>query len=269
MSSSYRDPGIKMSSIISTGCNAAYMENWEYITKIKPNLAPGENRDEKYVAINTEYGAYDNRREFLPLTTFDETIDKNSPHPGSQIYEKMIAGMYLGEIFRLLLMELHSLGELFGDQDISALREMNSIDASFMSVAEADMTKSLHEISELFKEKLQLNLNQNEVKVCRYLVELVGTRAARLYACGIAAICRRMNLQRCRIGVDGAVFHHYTHFRERSMHALREVLDWPHRSEDYVTFHDAEDGSGVGAALVAAIAMQNREGGHLEVRPGY
>ena len=34
------------------------------------------------------------------ITKYDREIDANSVNPGKQIYEKMIAGMYLGEIVR-------------------------------------------------------------------------------------------------------------------------------------------------------------------------
>lgn len=267
ISAAYRDPEITMSSVISTGCNAAYMENIRSIKKIESYT----NRDvsDDVVSINTEFGAYNNTRQMLPLTNFDEDVDRMSTRPGTHVYEKMIAGLYLGELYRLILLRLHRLGMLLTEHDISALKQPNTIDASFLSVAEADMTQSLEQMRDLFKNKLGIELNSDELRVCRYLVELVGTRAARLYACGIAALCRRRKMERGKVGVDGAVFHHYTHFKERARHALREILDWPQDVEDYVSFHDAEDGSGIGAAIVAAMTLQKREAGDLKPRPGY
>lgn len=267
ISAAYRDPEITMSSVISTGCNAAYMENIQSIKKIESCTNRGVSDD--VVSINTEFGAYNNTRQMLPLTNFDEDVDRMSTRPGTHVYEKMIAGLYLGELYRLILLRLHRLGMLLTEHDISALKQPNTIDASFLSVAEADMTQSLEQMRDLFKNKLGIELNSDELRVCRYLVELVGTRAARLYACGIAALCRRRKMERGKVGVDGAVFHHYTHFKERARHALREILDWPQDVEDYVSFHDAEDGSGMGAAIVAAMALQKREAGDLKPRPGY
>ena len=52
--------------------------------------------------INTEWGAYgDDGALNRWLTEYDEIIDQNSVNVGRQRYEKMIAGMYLGEIVRL------------------------------------------------------------------------------------------------------------------------------------------------------------------------
>ena len=52
--------------------------------------------------INTEWGAYgDDGALDRWLTEYDDIIDQNSVNIGRQRYEKMIAGMYLGEIVRL------------------------------------------------------------------------------------------------------------------------------------------------------------------------
>ena len=51
---------------------------------------------------STEWGAYgDNVALDRWLTEYDDIIDQNSVNFGRQRHEKMISGMYLGEIFRL------------------------------------------------------------------------------------------------------------------------------------------------------------------------
>ena len=71
----------------------------------------------------------------LPRTKYDVIIDKESPRPGQQTFEKMIAGLYLGELFRLVCLDLHENPQvkLFDDQDISKLRKPYTLDASFLS----------------------------------------------------------------------------------------------------------------------------------------
>ena len=239
------------------------MEEYGAIQKIEGCELPND----ALIAINTEYGAFDNRRHILPRTTYDENLDKQSSHPGCQIYEKMVAGLYLGELLRLVFLEMHFQGALFRDGDISVLKQPNVIDTCFLTVAEADVSESLEKIRELCLDKLGLEPYPCELKVCRYLVELIGTRAARLYACGIAAICKKRGIERCHVGVDGAVFSHYPSFKSRASEALREILDWPCGSEDLITFHEAQDGSGIGAALIAALAVKRGGGGRLKPQP--
>jgi len=90
------------------------------------------------MAINCEWGAFDNEGVMLPRTPYDKTIDEDSPRPGQQAFEKMVAGLYLGEIFRLILCDLHDHTEthLFEGQDIAKLRRPYSLDSSFLSTIE-------------------------------------------------------------------------------------------------------------------------------------
>lgn len=235
------------------------METCGAIPKIKDYNFPPDTP----VAINTEYGAFDNERKVLPITPFDREIDKASPRPGQQTYEKMVAGLYLGELLRLILLELHNTSGLFKGQDISRLHQSHVVDSSFLSTIEKDVSESMGDIFNLFDKQLGLKPAAYELKVCRYMVELIATRAARLYACGIAAICKKKGITSCHVGVDGTVFKYYSNFRIRASQALREILDWPPDSEDLVTLHSAEDGSGVGAALIAALALERSDGSLL------
>ncbi|KAI9934032.1 hypothetical protein MW887_005105 [Aspergillus wentii] len=255
MSTKYRNSRIKIGSIFSTGCNAAYMEECRAVPKIQDKGLPPD----ALVAINTEYGAFDNKRRILPRTRFDEDIDRMSARPNQQLYEKMVAGLYMGELIRLILLELHYTNRLFAGQDITRLQQRNVVDSSFLSIVEEDTSESLIDIRKLIREKLDLEPLPHELRVCRYLVELIGTRAARLYVCGIAAICKKRKIQDCHVGVDGTVFNQYTHFRKRAAQALRDILDWPEDREDLITFYCSEDGSGVGAALIAALALERSD----------
>jgi hexokinase len=251
LASHYRDPHIRVGSIFSTGCNVAYMEDCRNIPKVQEY---GLAEDAK-VVINTEYGAFDNERKVLPLTPFDLLIDQKSVRPGTQIYEKMVAGLYIGEMLRLVLITLFEEGKLFKGQDISRLRREHAVDATFLSVAELDPSEGLREMREEFEENFSLSPNLEGRKICRYLISLISKRAARLYACGIAAICKKNNALRCHVGVDGAVFNKYSGFKWRASQALREIFEWPAEELDLIALNPSEDGSGVGAALAAALAL--------------
>lgn len=134
IASAYTDPAIKIGCIFGTGCNAAYMEDMESIPKLAHmNLPP-----DTPMAINCEWGAFDNEHKVLPRNPYDIVIDKDSPRPGQQTFEKMIAGLYLGELFRLVLIDLHDRPEvhIFKGQDTSKLRKAFTLDSSFLSAVE-------------------------------------------------------------------------------------------------------------------------------------
>jgi hexokinase len=134
IASAYTDTEVKIGCIFGTGCNAAYMDKCGNIPKIAHlNLDP-----ELPMAINCEWGAFDNQHKVLPRTPYDVIIDKDSPRPGQQAFEKMVAGLYLGEVFRLTLLDLHGNSDcvLFGDQDVSKLEKPYSLDSGFLAQIE-------------------------------------------------------------------------------------------------------------------------------------
>lgn len=261
IASAYTDSTMKIGCIFGTGCNAAYMENCGSVPKIAHyNLPP-----DMPIAINCEYGAFDNEHVVLPRTPYDVIIDNDSPRPGQQAFEKMISGLYLGEIFRLVLVDLHDNKgcKIFHGQDIGKLKISYRLDSSFLSMIEEDPFENLSETGELFHRTLGISATKPELELCRRLAELIGTRAARLSACGVAAICKKKNIESCHVGADGSVFNKYPHFKARGAVALREILDWPRGKRDPVDIRAAEDGSGVGAALIAALTIKRVKEGNL------
>ena len=57
--------------------------------------------------INTEWGAFgDNGELDFVVTKWDRAVDEMSVNPGKQIFEKMISGMYMGELIRQVLVDL-------------------------------------------------------------------------------------------------------------------------------------------------------------------
>lgn len=265
IASAYTDTDMKVGCIFGTGCNAAYMEECGAIPKLEhmkldPKLP---------MAINCEWGAFDNEHKVLPRTPYDVIIDKESPRPGQQSFEKMVAGLYLGELFRLVLLDLHKGHEctMFEGQDVSKLNKPYSLDAGFLAAIEEDRFENLQEVADLFQTKLGIECNKPELELIRRLAELIGTRAARLTACGVSAICKLKNWEKVHVGADGSVFTKYPHFKIRQAQALKEILDWPAKygkgRGDPIEVLPAEDGSGVGAALIAALTVKRVKEGQL------
>ncbi|KAF2108612.1 hexokinase-domain-containing protein [Lophiotrema nucula] len=265
IASAYTDTEMKIGCIFGTGCNAAYMENCGSI----PKLAHMKLDPDHPMAINCEWGAFDNEHQVLPRTPYDIIIDKESPRPGQQAFEKMLAGLYLGEIFRLVLLDLHQNPDckIFEGQDVGLLDKPYSLDASFLSAIEEDPFENLSETHDLFQNKLGIKATKPELELSHRLAVLIGTRAARLSACGVAAICKKKGWDKAHVGADGSVFNKYPHFKVRGAQALKEILGWPAGKGkgrgDPVEILPAEDGSGVGAALIAALTLKRVQEGNV------
>lgn len=83
-------------------------------------------------------------------------------------------------------------------------------------------------------------------EVCR----MVSTRAARLAAAAVVAVVRKTGRTSCTVAVDGSVFEKYPHFQADMEDAIEEMCG----NGRALKLVHAEDGSGKGAALIAAIA---------------
>ena len=81
---------------------------------------------------------------------------------------------------------------------------------------------------------------------------MVSTRAARLAAAAIVAVVRKTGHDDATVAIDGSVFEKYPHFQADMENAIEEMCG----SSKRLRLVHAEDGSGKGAALIAAIASQ-------------
>lgn len=260
VASKYTDPETIMGLIFGTGCNGAYFDDASNIPKLEGKLPEDIVNEKSPMAINCEYGAFDNEWKVLPRTKYDVQIDNESPRPGQQFYEKMIAGYYLGEVLRLILLDYYSQGLVFKGQDIKPLQTPFAMDTSFPSRIEEAEDKVF--IDNLFKESFNITITPTERDLIHQLCILIGTRAARLSVCGIAAICKRRNYKKGHCASDGSVFNRYPHFKDRAHAALNDIFQWNTDPADYpITLIHAEDGSGVGAAIIACLTEKRLAAG--------
>ncbi|KAF8624659.1 hypothetical protein AX17_006990 [Amanita inopinata Kibby_2008] len=262
IASHYVNPKTKIACIFGTGCNAAYMEHVKDIEKMK-DLGIDGSAD---MAINCEWGAFDSfEHEHLPRTKYDITVDQSSNKPGEQAFEKLISGRYLGEILRLIICELIDEGVLFLGQNTYKLEVPYSIDTAFLSLMESDPTDELLMIIGIFSHFFAVETTLAERQFFRALAKLIGRRAARLSSCGIAAIVSKMGYldEGCMVGADGSLYNKYPGFADRVHEGLVDIFGEKGRN---IITHHAEDGSGVGSAIIAAMTKIRKDAGlHVDL----
>ncbi|KAL5478227.1 HXK1_2 [Sanghuangporus weigelae] len=256
IASHYVNPRTKIAVIFGTGCNAAYMEKVSEITKIH-DLGLDRSETGPY----SEKGAIDSHlHEHLPRTKYDQIVDETSNKPGKQAFEKLISGRYLGEILRLVICELIDEGVLFLGQNTYKLEKPYCFDTAFLSLMESDPTDELLMIIGIFTHFFALETTLAERQFFRALARLVGRRAARLSACGIAAIVTKMGYldEGCSVGADGSLYNKYPGFADRVHEGLVDIFGDKGRN---IVTHHAEDGSGVGSAIIAVMTKARKEAG--------
>nr|CAD7261544.1 unnamed protein product [Timema shepardi] len=116
-----------------TGSNACYVEKVENV-----ELFEGD-KSKPYMVINTEWGAFgDNGALEIVRTQYDREIDSHSINAGKQLHEKMISGMYMGELVRLVLVKFTKSNLLFGGKGSDMLFERGTFFTKFVSEIESD-----------------------------------------------------------------------------------------------------------------------------------
>ncbi|CAK9437303.1 uncharacterized protein LODBEIA_P16810 [Lodderomyces beijingensis] len=262
VASRYCDPETKLGLIFGTGVNGAYYDVVQDIPKLENKLEADISGD-SLMAINCEYGSFDNEKLILPRNKYDVMIDEESPRPGQQTFEKMNSGYYLGEILRLVLVDLaENKKVIFKDQDLTKLNQVYILDTSFPARIEEDPFENLSDVHEIFQSVLGIQTTVPERKVIRRIAEMIGNRSARLSVCGIAAICKKRGYTTAHCAADGSVYSKYPDFKKRAAQSLRDIFEWPDDvKEDPIMIVDAEDGSGVGAAVIAALTEKRLKQG--------
>ena len=203
-----------------------------------------------------EWGAFDNMVNVLPYTMHDNKLNRKSPNHGLQVFEKMISGMYLGEVARNALLHLTDQRLLFGGRSSTILNKSYAFDTAYISEIVSDDSTDLREVKKVFEQTLEItNTTLLDRQVAKSVCEMVGIRAERLSAAATSAVLlwnHEILDHTVTVGVDGSMYQFYPGF-ERSLYENCR----PFLGDDFVNnklkLRLARDGSGVGAAIIAAV----------------
>ncbi|KAG0492971.1 hypothetical protein HPP92_006369 [Vanilla planifolia] len=220
----FHDKDVVVAVILGTGTNAAYVERAHAIPKWH-DLLPKSGE----MVINMEWGNF--RSSHLPLTEYDQSLDAESLNPGEQIFEKLISGMYLGEILRKVLLRLAEEASFFGDIVPPKLRVPFILRTPHMSSMHHDTSSDLNVVGSKLKDILGItNTSLKTRKTIVELCDIIAKRGARLSAAGIVGILKKQgrdvvaDKQRTVVALDGGLFEHYAEFRESLVSTPREIL---------------------------------------------
>ncbi|CAD5190432.1 unnamed protein product [Musa acuminata subsp. malaccensis] len=265
----YYDVDTVAAVIIGTGTNACYLERTDAIIKYQGLLTNSGD-----MVVNMEWGNF--WSSHLPRTPYDISLDDESPNRNEQArlssgFEKMISGMYLGEIVRRVLQRMAEESDIFPDA-VQNLSVPFVIRTPLMAAMHEDDSPDLREVGKILEDHLKisgvsLKARRLLVRVC----DIVTRRAARLAAAGIVGILKKIGRdgsagvasgrtkgkpRRTVVAVEGGLYVGYSMFREYLNEAVAEILG--EEVAPYVCLRVCEDGSGTGAAVLAAAYSSNR-----------
>ncbi|KAI8579758.1 hypothetical protein K450DRAFT_240191 [Umbelopsis ramanniana AG] len=251
----YRSLDTLLACTVSRGTNAAYWERIDDIPKIKgnPNAVGSE------MIINTEWGSFgDIHHDYLPRTMYDNKVNRESTNPGVHQLEKMVSGLYLGEIVRNILLDLLDRRLIFNMQYSIDMNLPYNFESSYMSTIESDDSPDLEDTKHILETIMNIQTTTlTDRQMTKKICALVGQRAARIIAAAMSAVIHKRNALETglTISVEGTIYEHYPNFPNRVNEALREIFG---EKVDRINIGITRDGNGIGAALAAMIA-ENKE----------
>ncbi|XP_039282800.1 hexokinase type 2 isoform X2 [Nilaparvata lugens] len=250
MSCAWKDHNCKIGVIVGTGCNACYVEKVENCEMYEGDQSKPE------MIVNTEWGAFGDGGELKFIRTqYDCEVDKNSINPGRQLFEKMISGMYMGELARQIIVKFTKDKLLFCGKGSDTLMKKYAFETRFVSEIESDPAGVYDKCRGVLRNELGLtHASEQDAVNVRFICECVSRRAADLCSAGLATLIDKMpHYPTVTIGVDGSVYRYHPHFHNLMMAKIRQLC----RPDCQFKLMLSQDGSGRGAALVAAVISKS------------
>ncbi|KAI4131057.1 MAG: hypothetical protein LQ341_006396 [Variospora aurantia] len=272
LSRAYIDPSTRLAIILGTGMNAAIHLPISSLHSSKFGLRQlPSTLDTTHVLVNTELSMFGKRA--FPTTRWDEYLNAQHMLPDFQPMEYLLAGGYLGEIVRLIILEATETANLFGGILPFKLSRPYSLETRALAAIEADTHPWLSPSRKLFHETYSLAQPPTpaEMRFIREVILSVSLRSRRYFTAAVYALSSllhdldRPNLQavdHISIGCDGSVVNKYPGYMEKS----QVLLDQLTRLEDgsgrargrkRVVLESAGESAVLGAGV--AVAMANAE----------
>lgn len=252
---SYVDPNCTVGLIMGSGHNGCYFESSDNIVRWSGG--------KQWVIVDPEFGAFGDPGkggvlDFL-RSEFDNKVDEASLLTGKYTFEKYIGGNFLGEIARYALEKLQTEGLLHLEDPQLQISKENSFPSKFITDIEKDKrsynliedcstTQTSEAISEWLGEQSKNENIKDDIKIVQYVCAAISERCALLASLCVAELCNRNVKVEQTVAVDGSVFKHHPLMKERMAHFMSKFA--PSKK---ITLSLAEDGSGKGAAFLAAI----------------
>lgn len=197
MSCAWKNHDCKIGLIVGTGSNACYVEKIS-----NAEMFDGPKNDKKHVLINTEWGAFgDHGALDFVRTQYDRDIDQHSLNPGQQIYEKMISGMYMGELARLAIVRFTQEGLLFDGKGSEKLCQRGEFPTRYVSEIETDKPGQYGYCMDVLEEVGLEHATPEDCANVKYICECVSSRAAHLVSAGIATLINKMDEKNITVSI--------------------------------------------------------------------
>ncbi|KAF7845766.1 hypothetical protein BT93_L0723 [Corymbia citriodora subsp. variegata] len=260
----YQDRNTTIGLILGTGTNAAIHVPFKLIGLQKFGMRSAswyQQAQDNDIVVNTELSMFG--KGILYRTEWDETLNAEHRLPDFQPLEYMTTGRYLGEIFRLILIDAINDHGLFAGRFHAKLYERYSIPADVLAGLEEAALDQAYTSSDRIQSSLGLHdLSRVELEFLAAIAAALSCRAAAYIALAIHALwslrprdCGGMAVTQTTVAVDGYVICEYPNFRAKCQNYIQALLKLdPDAGHDEIYVKPCNEASILGAAAAVAIA---------------
>ncbi|KAL8786782.1 MAG: hypothetical protein Q9213_002603 [Squamulea squamosa] len=263
LSRAYVDPSTRLAVILGTGINAAIHLP---VSSLHPSKFGARQfattMETSHVLVNTELSMFGKRA--FPTTRWDEHLNAHHILPDYQPMEYLLAGGYMGEIVRLIIVEAVETAGLFDGSLPPALSIPFSLDTRTLAAFEADNYPNLSPSCIYFQKEFHLRAPPTpaEMGFIRQVVLAVSRRSQGYFTAAIHALSSLLHdlddgimqngLDHICIGCDGSVINKYPGYMEKSQFLLDELV---HASgQKRVVLESAGESAVLGAGVAVGMA---------------
>lgn len=158
----------------------------------------------------------------------------------------------MGELVRLVVVELARNCWLFNGKISQKFQTRNEFLTKYVSEIESQAPTTYSATRLILNEMGIRNPSNDDCEILRYICSSVSKRSARLVAAALASLIIRIGDDNITIGVDGSVYRFHPFFHDLMTEGVKELIPASYKFK----FVLSVDGSGRGAALVAACATE-------------
>lgn len=216
--------------------------------------------------LNTEWSISGTAPALEPyMTEWDRQLDAENEKPGFQPFEEMVSGRYLGEIVRLVLLDLFA---AYSGRLPAKMYCPYGVETKLCADVETalDDSEVLAILQEYFtpEEVLPASWNLQTAAKFKRVCGRVSTRAAALVAAatvGVLGVNNELSADGVEIvvGYTGTVLEKYPGFKVRCEGFMQEIVGKRIEAKGKtVRLVEAKDGGILGAAVLAAMVKEGR-----------
>ena len=277
LSLAYLRPTARLAIILGTGINAAIHLPISALhpSKFGSRTLPSSPKPD-HVLVNAELSMYG--RTAYKTTRWDDHLNKHHVLPDYQPLEYLIAGGYMGEIVRLVLLEAIDTAGLFRSSIPPSLSKPYCIDTRALATIELDDSPSLSVASKFWTEHFptMIPISFAEIKFIRDVVLLVSTRSKAYFTAAnhaLAALLQDMESKHghekqgggqeheagcISIGCEGSVVNKYPNYMVDAQALMDKMvaLELATKSSEgrkRIVFEGTKDSAVLGAGVAVAM----------------